>query len=131
MRLLLDTHIALWVITDDPRLPAAARALVADQTNSVHVSAVTIWEIAIKHALNRSGPNAMPLSAAEALEYFRGSGYALLPITPEHARAVEDLPALHGDPFDRMLVAQAIVEPLRLVTQDPVVARYGETVVRV
>jgi PIN domain nuclease of toxin-antitoxin system len=131
MRLLLDTHIALWAITDSPRLPTAARALIADPANTVHVSAATIWEIAIKHALNRSSANAMPLSATEALGYFRDSGYALLAITPEHARAVEELPALHHDPFDRMLAAQAITEPLRLVTQDPVVARYGGMVLRV
>lgn len=131
MRLLLDTHIALWAITDSPRLPSAARALIVDPANSVHVSAATIWEIAIKHVLNRGGANAMPLSAAEALGYFRYSGYTLLPITPEHARAVEDLPPIHADPFDRALIAQAIVEPLRLLTQDPVVAGYGGMAIHV
>jgi PIN domain nuclease of toxin-antitoxin system len=130
MRLLLDTHIAVWAIQDSPRLPLAARALVTDPANALHVSAATIWEIAIKHALKR-GSAAMPLSAAEALGYFREAGYTLLPITPEHARAVEDLPERHGDPFDRMLVAQAITEPLRLVTQDPMVAGYGDVVIAV
>ena len=130
MRLLLDTHIAIWAALDSPRLPPTARALIVDTSNALYVSAATIWEIAIKHALKRSVA-AMPLSAAEALSCFREAGYALLPITPDHARAVEDLPARHGDPFDRMLVAQAITEPLRLVTQDPVVAAYGEMVLHV
>lgn len=131
MRLLLDTHVALWAITDNPRLTAAAKALIIDPANTVSISAATIWEIAIKHALNRRGVNAMPLSAGTALGYFRDSGYALLSITPEHARAVETLPDLHADPFDRMLIAQAMTEPLRLLTHDPMLARYSETVVKV
>ena len=130
MRLLLDTHIAIWAALDSPRLPPTARALIVDTANPLYVSAATIWEIAIKHALRRSVA-AMPLSAAEALSCFREAGYALLPVTPEHARALEELPALHGDPFDRMLVAQALTEPLRLVTQNPLVGRYGEMVLRV
>lgn len=128
MQLLLDTHIALWAIADDPRLPAVARELIADPDNGVHVSAVSVWEIAIKHALGRGQ---MPISGARALAWFRASGYALLDITATHAASVEQLPLLHADPFDRLLVAQALAEPLRLLTRDSTVARYSDTIIAV
>ncbi len=129
MRLLLDTHIALWAITDSPRLHTAARDLIMAPDNVIHVSAASLWEIAIKHALKRRGASAMPISATEAHGYFRAAGYAPLAITAEHAVAVESLPAHHADPFDRMLIAQARTEPLRLVTQDAELAAYGEMVI--
>ncbi|MFO1372066.1 MAG: type II toxin-antitoxin system VapC family toxin [Candidatus Competibacteraceae bacterium] len=128
MRILLDTHVALWAITDDLRLSAQARALIVQPTNSVIVSAVSIWEIAIKHSLGRGE---MPISGAEALGYFRAAGYLLLDVTPEHAAGVEQLPAVHADPFDRLLVAQALAEPLRLITHDATVARYSDTIIQV
>ena len=120
MRLLLDTHIALWAIVDDPRLAGAARELIEAPSNDVAVSAASLWEIAIKHALRRGD---MPVSAADALGWFRAAGYVLLDITAEHAAAVETLPPIHADPFDRLLVAQARHEPLRLITHDATVAR--------
>ncbi len=122
MRLLLDTHIALWAIADDPRLSDLARSLIDDPDNAVMVSAATVWEISIKHALARGN---MPISGEEALGYFRSAEFGLLDITPAHAAAVETLPPLHGDPFDRILVAQAMTEPLRLLTRDAQVAAYG------
>ena len=128
MRLLLDTHIALWALVDSPKLPAKARELILSPSNSVVVSATSVWEIAIKHALGRGD---MPISGQEAVDYFGQAGYELLPIMPEHAAAVENLPAHHQDPFDRLLVAQALLEPLRLVTHDTHVARYGDTVILV
>jgi PIN domain nuclease of toxin-antitoxin system len=128
MRLLLDTHVALWAITDDPRLSARARVLIADPANTVVVSAVSVWEIAIKHALGRGD---MPISGQEALRYFLDSGYLLLDITPGHAAAVERLPPLHADPFDRLLVAQALDEPLRLLTRDAQVAAYSDSIIQV
>lgn len=128
MRLLLDTHIALWALTDDPRLSARARALIEDPANQVAVSAASVWEIAIKHALGRGD---MPISGEAALEWFRQAGYDLLPVTPQHAAAVETLPDHHRDPFDRLLVAQAATEPMRLITRDPLVARYGGGVIQV
>lgn len=131
MRLLLDTHIALWAIVDDPRLPPAARDLIADLDNDVFVSAVSVWEIAIKHSLARGSQNDMPVSAADALSFFRQSGYRLLPITADHAAAVALLPPVHADPFDRMIVAQALAEPLRLVTHDGILAAYSDTIMRV
>lgn len=129
MNLLLDTHVALWAITADPRLPPDIQDLIADPDNSVVVSAASVWEISIKHALARGRPNDMPISGTQAVGYFRAAGYGLLNISAEHAAAVETLPALHADPFDRLLVAQALTEPLRLVTRDPNVAAYSETII--
>jgi PIN domain nuclease of toxin-antitoxin system len=127
--LLLDTHAALWAVTADARLSAEIQNLIADPANEVVVSTVSVWEIAIKHALSRGGRNAMPVSGDQALGYFRQAGYALLPISPQHAAAVETLPPHHADPFDRLLIAQAMIEPLRLVSHDVAIARYGEMVI--
>ncbi len=128
MRLLLDTHIALWAITDSPRMPKRARDLILAPDNRILVSAASVWEIAIKHGLQRGD---MPISGEDSLIYFRQSGYSLLPISPEHAAAVEQLPPHHQDPFDRLLVAQALTEPLRLLTHDALVAKYSDTVIQV
>ena len=125
MRLLLDTHVALWAIVDDARLPAQARSLIASPANAVWVSAVNVWEIAIKRALARGD---MPVSAEEARRYFSEAGFDMLAITAEHAAAVEALPPIHADPFDRLLVAQAMTEPLRLLTHDATVARYSDAI---
>lgn len=128
MNLLLDTHVALWAITDSPRLPAMAREWIIAPRNTVWVSTASVWEIAIKHSLGRGD---MPISGKEAVHYFQEAGYRFLAVEPEHAAAVGSLPSHHADPFDRMLVAQAQVEPMRLLTHDAQVARYGETIVRV
>ena len=128
MRLLLDTHIALWAITDDHRLPVSARALVEDRGNDVFFSVATLWEIAIKHG---SKPTEMPVDAREARGWFGQAGYRMLDIRPEHIELLGTLPPLHRDPFDRLLVVQALAEPLRLVTHDSVVAQYGLTVLAV
>lgn len=127
MRLLLDTHIALWALTDDPRLTQRARELLANPGNSVFVSAVSVWEIAIKH--ERYGREIMPISGEEARDAFQAAGYEPLAISMGHAAAVDGLPPIHRDPFDRLLVAQALTEPLRLVTSDRTVARYSDTVI--
>lgn len=125
MRLLLDTHIALWAVADSPRLPETARSVILAPQNEVWVSAASIWEISIKHALGRGG---MPISGTEAVHWFTVSGYRDLPITSTHAAAVDALPAIHRDPFDRILIAQAQTEPLRLVTHDEVIAQYSDVV---
>ena len=121
MRLLLDTHIALWAVTGSRRLTRKARESILE-ADEVHVSAATLWEIAIKHALGRGD---MPVSSEQALQSFRDAGYALLAIKPEHAVRIADLPAIHADPFDRLLVAQARFEPMTLVTSDRLVGQYG------
>ena len=131
MRILLDTHVALWAIADDPRLQSDARSLISDAENTILVSAASIWEIAIKHALARGGPNDMPISGRVALKHFASAGYETLAITAAHAAAVETLEPRHGDPFDRLLVAQALSEPLRLLTHDRQVAEYSDTIVLV
>ena len=131
MRLLLDTHVALWAITDDPRLTDQARALIADGDNSVAVSTASLWEIAIKYALQRKGANRMPVSASSALKIFEVSGYGVLPVAADHIQTLEMLPSLHTDPFDRLIVAQALSEPMRLITHDPHVAAYSDTIITI
>ena len=124
MRLLLDTHVALWSIANRDRLSGAARALIADTQNAVHISVAALWEIAIKHAIRRGGVAAMPISGRKAAEYFDGAGFGVLSASAAHLLAVEDLPPLHADPFDRLLVAQARAEGMTLLTADAAVARY-------
>jgi len=131
VRLLLDTHVTLWMIVGDRRLPTRARALVEDEANDLVVSVASLWEISIKFGLGRKGPNAMPVSGPNALAYVRDSGYELLDVRPNHAIAAQDLPPLHADPFDRLIVAQALVEPLRLITHDKIVASYSDTIILV
>jgi PIN domain nuclease of toxin-antitoxin system len=128
LNLLLDTHVALWAIIDDPKLSRKARDLIQAPRTTVWISAATVWEIAIKHALGRGD---MPVSGQDAVRYFRESGYRFLPIDVDHALAVESLPAHHQDPFDRILVAQALVEPMRLMTHDPLVVRYNDTIIEI
>lgn len=128
MNLLLDTHIALWAITDSPKLSVKAKDLIASPKTTVWVSAANIWEIAIKHALGRGD---MPVSGQDALRYFQASGYRFLLVEAEHAVAIEELPGHHQDPFDRILIAQALVEPMRLMTHDAVVALYSDTIIRI
>jgi len=126
LRLLLDTHVALWAITGDARLSPTGRALIADHDNSVFVSTASVWEITIKHSLARGRPGDMPIGGGDALHYFQAAGYRMLAILPAHAAAVETLPRLHDDPFDRLLIAQAITEPLRLLTRDAKILAYGQ-----
>ena len=120
MRVLLDTHIALWAVVGSKRLAPRAKELIL-AADDVFVSAASLWEIAIKHGLGRGD---MPISSAQALQAFTDAGYALLDIRPEHAIAVERLAPIHGDPFDRMLIAQALHEGLTIVTQDRVFIDY-------
>jgi PIN domain nuclease of toxin-antitoxin system len=126
VNLLLDTHIALWAVTDSKALPKKARMLISDEQNTVFVSAASIWEISIKSGLGRGQ---IPMSGSQALKFFELSGYRLLPVEPQHAASVEMLEPIHSDPFDRILVAQALTVPLRLLTHDKTVARYSDTII--
>ncbi len=128
MRALLDTQVALWALTDSPRLSQKARDLILDPSNDIYFSAASIWEIAIKHRLARHD---MPVSGDEAARLCRCAGYIELPFTSIHAAATEALPLHHADPFDRMLVAQARSEPMRLVTHDRMLPRYGDSILQV
>ena len=118
MRLLLDTHAFVWWTGAEQRLGAAAHDMIADPESAVYVSAATAWEIAIKRA---KGTLAAPPDVRPAIA---ASGFVELPIELGHAVVAGALPAHHRDPFDRMLVAQAQLEALTLVTADPVLARY-------
>ena len=128
MKLLVDTHLALWTILDNPRLGRDAKAVIGDPVNQVFVSALSLWEIAIKHALGDRGPDPIRISAHRAWERFGDTGFTILPVEARHAAAVDHLPLLHGDPFDRLLVAQAIAEPMRLLTRDRRLRAYSELV---
>ena len=121
MKLLLDTHVLLWAAGVPRRLPRAARALLEDEANELLFSAVSLWEVAIKQQLGRGD------FRADARLLRRGlldNGYAELPVTSEHAVALDLLPPLHKNPFDRMLIAQALVEGIMLLTADANLARY-------
>jgi PIN domain nuclease of toxin-antitoxin system len=121
MKLLLDTHLLLWAAGQPEQLPAAARAMIEDPEHQLFFSAASLWEIAIKHGLGRADFRADPGLLRRGL---LDNGYAELAITGRHAVAVAGLPPLPKDPFDRMLVAQAIADGLLLLTVDPEVARY-------
>jgi len=123
LRLLLDTHVFLWWVTADPRLSRRARTLIADAANTLYLSAASGWEMAIKAGLGR-------LQMADELERLVPEQMALngiegLPVVLAHALRVHALPAHHRDPFDRLLVAQAELEDLAIVTGDPQIAEYG------
>ena len=118
-RLLLDTHVLLWALEDSQALSADARQSIADTRNEVFVSAVSIWEMAIKRSLGKlRAPDNLADTVQEA-------GFAALPITLAHAEQAGMLPPHHRDPFDRMLVAQALAEGLVVVTDDALIPKYG------
>jgi len=121
VRLLLDTHLLLWAAGFDERLSAAARRLMGDSDNELCFSVASIWEVAIKSGRGRDDLRVDPrLLRRELLDNL----YRELPVIGEHAVAVAALPSLHRDPFDRILIAQSIVEGITLLTGDPVVAQY-------
>ena len=121
MKLLLDTQLLLWAAGQPERLPVGARALIDDARNQLMFSTTSLWEVAIKSALGRAD------FRADARLLRRGlldNGYDELAITSEHAVAIANLPPIHQDPFDRLLVAQSAVEGILLLTADPIVAQY-------
>lgn len=119
MRLLLDTHVALWSFDENPTLGGEALKAIMDEENEVLVSFVSVWEICIKQALGKLDA---PLDLERAIQL---CGFRLIGIRLEHVLAVRDLPLHHRDPFDRMLIAQAQVENLTLVTRDPRILKYN------
>jgi len=118
VKLLLDTHVLIWLFEENPCLNSKARTLLADRAHALTVSVVSVWEISIKQALGRLQ---VPDNIVALLELNR---VRLLPVSVEHAYAVRSLPLLHGDPFDRMLVTQALLEDLTIVTHDKNVQAY-------
>lgn len=125
MRLLLDTHIFLWAATGSRRLKAPAKRLI-ESADAVYVSAASIWEVAIKARLGK-----IEADADDLLEAIESSGFIELPISAAHAAGVAQLEPHHQDPFDRLLVAQARAEPLRLLTADEMLAPYSDLVILV
>ena len=122
MNVLLDSHALLWWLDDDKRLSRRARQLIGDEDNSVFVSAASVWEIAIKAALGKldDRDGAVPRLPMILVE----RGMIALPIIPSHAIEAANLPPVHRDPFDRMLIAQGRRERLAIVTNDPMFERY-------
>lgn len=123
MRLLLDTHVFLWWITDAPELSVKARKAIADEANACYLSLASCWEMAIKASLGK-------LHLVTSLDRFipeqlSANGFSLLNIDFRHTARVETMPFLHRDPFDRLLVAQAQAERLTLVSADAVLSEYG------
>lgn len=125
MRLLLDTHLVLWAVAMSTRLPAKARELLEDASNEIYCSAASLWEIAIKSALRRADFDVDLRLLRAALPEM---AILELPVDGRHIEQLATLPPIHKDPFDRLLIAQALAEPLVLLTSDATVARYGEGV---
>lgn len=121
MKLLLDTHVLLWAAGQPEKLSPAARQQLEAPENELLFSAASLWEIAIKHGLGRDDFRVAPRLLRRGL---LDNGYIELPITSAHAVALDSLPPIHKDPFDRMLVAQSITEGVTLLTADPLVAQY-------
>lgn len=121
MKLLLDTHLLLWAAGQPERLSDEARALIQAPENELFFSAASVWEVVIKRGLGRED---FKVDARLLRRGLLDNGYSELPIGSEHAVAIDNLPPIHKDPFDRILVAQAMVEGITLLTADPQVAQY-------
>ena len=120
MKYLIDTHMLIWWQQDAAELSAKARAIMLDDGNTIVVSSITLWEIAIKLALGK-----LDTDFNEVLRAIDDDGFALLSFTPTHATHVRSLPAIHRDPFDRALIAQALAEQMQFLTHDGLVSSYG------
>lgn len=133
MKLLLDTHIALWAIANTARLSSEVISLLEAEGNQVFYSAASVWEIAIKHKIK---PDNMPISEEEFVRLCESTGFACLPVKPEHVFWIKTLTRAmdapkHNDPFDRMLLAQAKCENLKFMTHDSLIPYYGEKCVMI
>jgi len=128
MKFLLDTHLLLWIAGDTKRLSAKARKLITEPTSELFFSAASLWEIAIKRGLGRDD---FKVDARLLRRGLLDNGYREIPIGSEHAVAIDSLPPIYKDPFNRMLIAQAMVEGITLLTSDAVVAQYPGAVRRV
>lgn len=122
MRILLDTHIYLWWLTDSPKLSTAAKQTIAT-SNEVYISSASIWEAGIKISAGK-----LEAEIDDLIDGIQLNGFIELPITAKHSKQAAQLPDIHRDPFDRMLVAQTLCEPLRLLTADEQIVKYSELV---
>jgi PIN domain nuclease of toxin-antitoxin system len=123
MRLLLDTHVFLWVVVDDSKLSSKGRQLIIE-AEAVFVSSASIWEASIKAGLGK-----LQLDIDALIAEIEAGGYLELSVRATHAARVHTLPLVHRDPFDRLLVAQALIEPLFLLTADKILAQYSDLVI--
>lgn len=128
MKLLLDTHVLLWAAGEPDKLSETSRLLLQDETNDLFFSSASIWEIVIKRGLGRDDFRVDPLRLRKMLVM---NGYTEISVASDHALAVDGLPPLHKDPFDRILLAQARTEGLSLITADEQLTRYGEGIITV
>lgn len=128
MKLLLDIHLLLWAAGVPSKLPAAARSMLEDPDNELLFSAASLWEIAIKRGLGRAD---FQVDARVLRRGLLDNGYLELPITSEHTVFIESLPPIHKDPFDRILVAQATVEGITLLTADTLIAQYPGPILKI
>ena len=128
MRYLLDTHVVIWAMVGSRRLSDSARLILQDPDNVFYVSSASIWEVSIKHSVR---PSEIPVTSEQMIRFCRNSGIVELPVSFGHAQRVSALPLHHNDPFDRMLVAQAIEESLLLVSHDQRLPPYGSFVISV
>lgn len=128
MKLLLDTHVLLWAAGEPSKLPSDAHALISDPKNDLLFSVASLWEVSIKRGLGRADFKVDPKLLRRGL---LDHGYDELPITSSHVVAVDSLPVIHKDPFDRMLVAQAIIEGALLLTVDSLLMKYPGPIRRV
>ena len=132
MKVLADTHLILWALTGDAKLPEEARVIMANATNSVFCSAASVWEVAIKHM---SRPDKIMMSGSDMIAKCQQAGFVFLPIQPNHIQALEklikrdDAPP-HNDPFDRILIAQAKAEGMMLITHDSLIPYYTEDCIK-
>jgi PIN domain nuclease of toxin-antitoxin system len=129
VKLLLDTHIALWAVVDPARLSDKVQRRISNPENVIAVSIISLWEIAIKRSVRRSGANNLPLSPRAAQIAFANADFDQLAISIEHIEMAERLPFHHRDPFDRLLVAMAAADGYDLLTHDKALAAYGDFVV--
>jgi PIN domain nuclease of toxin-antitoxin system len=128
VKFLLDTHVLLWAAGQPDRLPAKARRLLGDPRNELIFSVASLWEIAVKKGLGRDD---FQVNARLLRRGLIDNGYSELAITSGHAVAIDGLPPIHKDPFDRLLIAQSMIEGITLLTTDPIVAQYPAPVQKV
>lgn len=129
MKILIDTHIAIWAVLNDPKLPERARGLILDEENEIFYSTASVWEITIKHMLH---PDRLRISGRLLEKGCENNGYLVLPVLNKHVLALETLKRLenaprHNDPFDRIMIAQAKAENLMFLTHDSLIPDYGES----
>ena len=120
MRILLDTHILIWMFSDDSKLSSHAREMILDGNNRLYCSAASVWEVELKHEKQPEGN----IDATRFADLCEQSDVAILPITGEHVMEIGNLPMVHKDPFDRLMIAQALCEGMRFLTHDKLVGEY-------